>query len=422
MWRTSLLTLDQVAVFGKLSGDWWRVVTATFTYNNTGYAFATLFTIALYGWLMERRHGPATVLVLFAIGGIGGIAVSAVVYDFPFVLGANGAALALLIAWAIPDLLALRAGEEIDGDMLGTVALALAVGLMPLVVKEASWVADGVGVLTGLLLGIPLGADAGALRRLRPVPAHGTDADRAGRAVDQAPHDRAGDRLRAGRARSVAASRPPDVIASHTSHRRASGTSSANVENSSAWARLRRVPPATALERVGQQLETPAMAGTDSACTSAATPLASASSCRWPSSPKPVTSVIPRTPAARAATDASRLSVVITSTAAASGGSSTPRLTRGRDRARAERLGQHERVAGPAAGVGQHLVGSDDPGHGEAVLGLGVVDRMAADNRHPGLGCDAAPPRRISTSSSPPSSSSENATRFSALIGVPPIA
>ena len=156
VWRTSLLTLDQVAVFGKLSGDWWRVVTATFTYNNTGYAFATLFTIALYGWLMERRHGPATVLVLFAIGGIGGIAVSAVVYDFPFVLGANGAALALLIAWAIPDLLALRAGEEIDGDMLGTAALALAVGLMPLVVKEASWVADGVGVLTGLLFGIPL--------------------------------------------------------------------------------------------------------------------------------------------------------------------------------------------------------------------------------------------------------------------------
>ena len=38
-------------------------------------------------------------------------------------LGANGAALALLIAWAIPDLLALRSGEEIDGDLLGTAAL-----------------------------------------------------------------------------------------------------------------------------------------------------------------------------------------------------------------------------------------------------------------------------------------------------------
>jgi membrane associated rhomboid family serine protease len=156
LWRTSLVTLDQVAVFGKPSGDWWRVVTATFTYDNTGYAFATLFTIALFGWLMERRHGPAAVLVLFAIGGVGGVAASAIVYDFPFVLGANGAALALLIAWAIPDLLALHSGEEIDGDLLGTAALAIVVGLMPLVVKEASWVAAGVGAITGLVAGLPL--------------------------------------------------------------------------------------------------------------------------------------------------------------------------------------------------------------------------------------------------------------------------
>ena len=42
----------------------------------------------------------------------------------PFVLGGNGAALALLCAWAVPDLLALRAGEEIEGDLLGTAAIA----------------------------------------------------------------------------------------------------------------------------------------------------------------------------------------------------------------------------------------------------------------------------------------------------------
>ena len=156
LWRTSLVTLDQVAVFGKPSGDWWRVVTATFTYDNTGYAFATLFTIALFGWLIERRHGPLTVLALFAIGGIGGVAVSAVVYEFPFVLGANGAALALLIAWAIPDLLSLRAGEEIEGDLLGTAVVAAVVLLMPLVAPGASWVAAGVGVLSGILVGLPL--------------------------------------------------------------------------------------------------------------------------------------------------------------------------------------------------------------------------------------------------------------------------
>jgi membrane associated rhomboid family serine protease len=156
LWRTSLVSFDHVAVVGKPGSDWWRVVTATFTYNNTGYAFATLLAITLYGALLERRHGPAIVLVLFAIGGIGGVAATVAAYPFPVVLGANGAALALLVAWAIPDLLALRAGEEIDGDLLGTAAIGLVVALMPLVVKEASWVADGVGVLAGLVLGVPL--------------------------------------------------------------------------------------------------------------------------------------------------------------------------------------------------------------------------------------------------------------------------
>jgi membrane associated rhomboid family serine protease len=156
LWRTSLVSLDQVAVVAKPGADWWRIVTAAFTYDNTGYAFATLLAITLYGALLERRHGPVTVLALFAIGGIGGVAATAAAYPFPVVIGANGGALALLVAWAIPDLLALRAGEEIDGDLLGTAAIGLVVALMPLVVKEASWVADIVGVLAGVILGLPL--------------------------------------------------------------------------------------------------------------------------------------------------------------------------------------------------------------------------------------------------------------------------
>ena len=71
LWRTSLLTLDDVAVIGKPGGDWWKVLTAPFVYTNTGYAFACLGAIGLFGWLLERRHGPSTVLALFAVGGIG---------------------------------------------------------------------------------------------------------------------------------------------------------------------------------------------------------------------------------------------------------------------------------------------------------------------------------------------------------------
>jgi membrane associated rhomboid family serine protease len=163
VWRTSLVNLAQLAIVGKPGSDWWRLFTAAFTYDNTGYAFATLVAIALYGCLMERRHGPVAVIVLFLVGGVGGLAATAAVYAVPVALGGNGAALALLCAWVTADLLALRAGEEIEGDLIGTAAIATVVALMPLVVRDASWVADGVGVLAGFAIGLPL-----ARFRLRP--------------------------------------------------------------------------------------------------------------------------------------------------------------------------------------------------------------------------------------------------------------
>ena len=129
---------------------------APFTYVNTGYAIVALGTIALYGWLLERRHGPALVLMLFAIAAVGGAAVTAADSTLPLALGANGGALALLIAWAIPDLLSLRAGEDIDGDLLGTAVIGVVVLLMPLAAPGASWISAGVGVLAGILVGLPL--------------------------------------------------------------------------------------------------------------------------------------------------------------------------------------------------------------------------------------------------------------------------
>lgn len=161
VWRTSLLNLQQLAVFGKPGTHWWRLFTAPFTYDNTGYAFATLAAIGIYGWLLERRHGPVVVLALFLIGGVGGLAATAAAYGYPIALGGNGAALALLCAWATADLLALRAGEQIEGDLIGTATIGAVVALMPLAVKDASWIADAVGVLAGFAIGLPLA-------RLRP--------------------------------------------------------------------------------------------------------------------------------------------------------------------------------------------------------------------------------------------------------------
>ena len=156
VWRTSVVGLDRLAVVGKPGSEWWRLLTAPFVYNNLGYAFVALGTIALFGWLLERRYGPAPVIALFLVGGVGGIAATAAAYPVPIALGGNGDALALLCAWAVPDLLALRAGEDIEGDMLGTLVIAVTVALMPLAVRDASWLAGGVGVAVGLVIGLPL--------------------------------------------------------------------------------------------------------------------------------------------------------------------------------------------------------------------------------------------------------------------------
>ena len=159
LWRTSLGGFGdatKLAIVGKPGSEWWRLFTAAFTYDNTGYAFLSLAAIALFGWLLERRHGPLLVLGLFLLGGVGGLAATAAVFAFPIVVGAPGAALALLVVWAVPDLLALRQHRDVEGDLIGAAAIGIAVALMPLAVPDASWVADVVGVVVGLAVGLPL--------------------------------------------------------------------------------------------------------------------------------------------------------------------------------------------------------------------------------------------------------------------------
>jgi membrane associated rhomboid family serine protease len=157
LWRTNLGQHgNDLEVYGKLGSHWWRVFTAVFVYDNTGYAIVALSAIGLFGWLIERRHGPIVVLGLFFIGGVGGLAATTAVYAFPYALGGEGAALALLVAWVLPDLMAARRGEEVDGDLFGVAAIAAVLLLMPLATSGATWVAAGVGVLTGLVIGLPL--------------------------------------------------------------------------------------------------------------------------------------------------------------------------------------------------------------------------------------------------------------------------
>ena len=145
-----------IAVAGPIDGEWWRVVSSAFVYGNAWYELAAVTAIGIYGWLLERRHGPFPVLILFLLCGAGGIALTAAIDPSPLAIGGNGAALGLLCAWAVPDLLARARGQEYDGDLLGTLVIALVVLLMPLATPEASAIAGFAGAAVGLLVGLLL--------------------------------------------------------------------------------------------------------------------------------------------------------------------------------------------------------------------------------------------------------------------------
>jgi membrane associated rhomboid family serine protease len=156
MWVTlAWVPRGDLVIQTALTDQPFRLLSSVFVYANGWYQLATLLAVGLYGWLLERRHGPLPVLLLFALGGVGGLAVAIQAGDLP-AYGANGAALALLSAWAMRDALAARRGQGYEGDLLGTAVISAVVFLMPAAADEASWVAGGVGVLVGAVAGMLL--------------------------------------------------------------------------------------------------------------------------------------------------------------------------------------------------------------------------------------------------------------------------
>jgi membrane associated rhomboid family serine protease len=143
-----------MAIVGPLRGDWWKLFTSEFAYIDGLYAFVALVAVAIFGWLFERRHGPAAVLALFLGAGATGALVAGAVYPLPIVSGGNGAALALLAAWAAPDLEARRAGADYDGDLLGAAAMAALLLAIPFARPETSWLAGVTGGALGLVVGL----------------------------------------------------------------------------------------------------------------------------------------------------------------------------------------------------------------------------------------------------------------------------
>jgi membrane associated rhomboid family serine protease len=154
-----VVSQQELIIEGPLHGHWWKLVSSQFVYEGGFfafiYAFAALGSVGLFGWLLEERHGAALVLVLFfAAGAAGALAALAVYPDDAIVSGANAGALALLCAWAAPDLVAASRGYYYEGDLMGVAAIAAVLLVMPFARPEASWVAGVTGALMGLLVGV----------------------------------------------------------------------------------------------------------------------------------------------------------------------------------------------------------------------------------------------------------------------------
>jgi membrane associated rhomboid family serine protease len=147
---------NQDLALSALSGDAWKYVTSAFAYPNAWYQLGVLFPLGIAGWRLELRHGPVLVIALFLACGIGGNAIAIAVGANAFVFGAPGAALGMLAAWALPDVLRARNDVEHDGDLLGALVLAVIVLAMPAVVVGASIVASVAGLVLGALAGAML--------------------------------------------------------------------------------------------------------------------------------------------------------------------------------------------------------------------------------------------------------------------------
>jgi membrane associated rhomboid family serine protease len=140
-----------ITAFG---GDPWRFLTAAFLNDGFAAQFAAVVGIGLFGTLIERRHGPIAVVLLFALCGPGALAAAAAADVEALVFGSHGAALGLLCAWLVPVLLARRGADgDDDADLLGVLVIAAVLLLVPLL-SQGSALAGLIGAAFGAIAGL----------------------------------------------------------------------------------------------------------------------------------------------------------------------------------------------------------------------------------------------------------------------------
>ena len=152
VWVAGVSKIDLGGILGPIGSDWWRLPTYAFIHVNVGSLFATLVATGLFGMLIERRFGPGVTLATFLLGATAGGALTVALGVYP-AIGANGAALALLVAWTVDDRLAARRGDERSSDLIGVAVIAGVLLLLPLADEFTSWAAGLGGAAAGAVIG-----------------------------------------------------------------------------------------------------------------------------------------------------------------------------------------------------------------------------------------------------------------------------
>lgn len=143
----------------------WRWFATPFLHaDQLGYAFVALVPVGIFGTLLERRFGPVAVVATFILAGAAGAGLSVLLETPPLlsgapfwsVMGANGAALGVLVAWLVDDRLAARRGDDRENDLLGVYVIAAVLVLLSLTTEAANISAAVGGALVGAVMGLLL--------------------------------------------------------------------------------------------------------------------------------------------------------------------------------------------------------------------------------------------------------------------------
>ena len=155
-YQAGVFSAVDLVLVGSIDSAPWKLVSSSFFYDGTMHELVCLVSIGLFGWLLERRHGLWAPLLVYLLGAAAGTGLELATPDADLALGGNGAALALLSAWAVPELLARRRGEETEADLLGVAVFAAVLLALPLARVEVSVEVGVGGALAGLILGVLL--------------------------------------------------------------------------------------------------------------------------------------------------------------------------------------------------------------------------------------------------------------------------